>query len=68
MIIVRSINALREKLGWTQVEMATRTRLSQSMISKYEGGHHIPGWSKTLFVDVAKVYGYKLMLKGKGGA
>lgn len=65
MIIVRSINKLREKLGWNQMRMGQALCLSQSMISKYEHGHPIPSWSKNEFVELAIKHGYKLMLKGK---
>jgi len=65
MIIVRSINALREKLGWTQERMAQAVYLSQSMISKYEQGHHIPAWNKNQLIELASEHGLKLMLKDK---
>ncbi len=41
---VHEIKKLREKVGWSQVELAKRADVSQSAITKYENGTQIPSY------------------------
>ncbi|MHA2169646.1 MAG: CBS domain-containing protein [Candidatus Kariarchaeaceae archaeon] len=41
---LREIKRIREKIGWSQIELAQKVGISQSAIPKYESGKQVPSY------------------------
>ena len=41
---LREIKRIREKIGWSQAELASKANISQSAIPKYESGKQNPSY------------------------
>ena len=59
-----TIVELRQGLGWSQVELARRTRLSANTIRKAENGENVSSASANTIAEVfSTAYGRRILVK-----
>jgi transcriptional regulator with XRE-family HTH domain len=67
MALAEALRQAREKRGWTQVQLADRAGISQSLLARYESGEYLPGAENLVRVADALGIGVEKLMKRKAG-